>query len=845
MRALGLSSEAKPKNLTADQWIFVQNMTIAYTQFKSSSELSGDGVHSDELDVAMAWWARKIGCGQSDCKQSECGSLWKCVVVDVMRDLGEAIGTPWKWPMHCDSRMKISLLDIQAFHDISVALSRQWFEGKLNIKIPRSLLGNWLVPHKGQMQAVGRESNLVVHRLLHPVYVAPLLGPDDVKTPQVRDIDYAAINDVQNALEIEIHDSGLDGYGTAPEDAVEMKITGDGGNCSRRQSIVFNALQNVDRRRRIPITGYTNSALQSTDDLIPVVAIVGKETGALWHSYFKPSFAFKKMVEANNGWFYHRGLNRKYYIKVRGCTDQSTMHKISGTCERNDKGIKVVKSRGGAISTCGCHMCDVNGKFAHQPKTGNKRCGRCQSYDGTKDQIDYCYCHEILVKGVIARIERDVKKKLESLPNKCVPAFIFLQVLGIDSLNSGQLLELDIPDDTSRRDTSRQLKYMLKNDFISALDKDKKLPQHINKPPGTTTAAVSKRTQNIRKCLAIFGVESTGVYRVIKTRLKNLLDTCYYIVEKQQQLKKASVDPSQLIQFTEDMIPCLLHMKKNTQEALVTPYLNDIYNTQLRPDLKTQEQRKAAVAEVDNLINKHGLRKMEGSFQHESSLLEKGAGVGRISLDIYVGERMIRRAGKRIIDLCMPTSLGSEQTERNARMKRHLDTYIELMDELNKPYLENGDLIFKLSNKYFHEGVQMWDTNFVINYSHIIGSMHALWFMENGLYLKVYEQQSVEGFVKLMRSIWYNKTSRGGREQVKGGKRGESRQAPRMRRVFEILLRRFFWHRGRLTKHFDPTFTRSCDQAIFSSINYDDDDDDGDYCEAPIYPRRGRLGGRD
>lgn len=84
---------------------------------------------------------------------------------------------------------------------------------------------------------------------------------------------------------------------------------------------------------------------------------------------------------------------------------------------------------------------------------------------------------------------------------------------------------------------------MLKNDFISALDKDKKLPQHINKPPGTTTAALSKRTQNIRKCLEIFGAESTGVYREIKTRLKNLLDTCYYIVEKQQQLKKASVDP--------------------------------------------------------------------------------------------------------------------------------------------------------------------------------------------------------------------------------------------------------------------------------------------------------------
>jgi hypothetical protein len=87
------------------------------------------------------------------------------------------------------------------------------------------------------------------------------------------------------------------------------------------------------------------------------------------------------------------------------------------------------------------------------------------------------------------------------------------------------------------------------------------------------------------------------------------------------------------------MIPCLLHLKKNTQEALVTLWLNDVYDASIRPDLKTQDERKKIIDQAQMLINKKGLRKMEASVQWEVPRLDKGRGCGRISLEIYLGSK--------------------------------------------------------------------------------------------------------------------------------------------------------------------------------------------------------------
>jgi hypothetical protein len=159
-------------------------------------------------------------------------------------------------------------------------------------------------------------------------------------------------------------------------------------------------------------------------------------------------------------------------------------------------------------------------------------------------------------------------------------------------------------------------------------------------------------------------------------------------------------------------------MKKNTQEPLVTLWLNSIYDSELNPVLKTQMARKAAIEKIVEFINVRGLGKMTASRQWGVQFLTGGAGVDRISLEVYRGERLVRKIGEELIDMCVP-----EENAQNQMMKEHLRVYLELMDDLDKPYLElgGGERLFKLGNQYFDQGVRMWGRTFIGNYTHIIG----------------------------------------------------------------------------------------------------------------------------
>jgi hypothetical protein len=153
--------------------------------------------------------------------------------------------------------------------------------------------------------------------------------------------------------------------------------------------------------------------------------------------------------------------------------------------------------------------------------------------------------------------------------------------------------------------------------------------------------------------------------------------------------------------------------------------------------------------------------KMEASRQWSANYVAKGAGVARVSFDVYIGERMIRTVGMELIDMCVP-ALTDASRARNERMKNHLKAYLALISELNKPYLDagGGDKIFKLQHTYYDEGIEMWGRAFIGNYAHVVGAGHVLWYMENGFYLKLYEQQSVEAKVKRLRAISYNNVAR-------------------------------------------------------------------------------------
>jgi len=78
-RALNLDSQKCPAYFTADQWHWVQNLTMAYITLKKQSPLSGDGKRLDDLNSATAWWIRRIG---------DLG-LWGAITIDVLEDVSQ------------------------------------------------------------------------------------------------------------------------------------------------------------------------------------------------------------------------------------------------------------------------------------------------------------------------------------------------------------------------------------------------------------------------------------------------------------------------------------------------------------------------------------------------------------------------------------------------------------------------------------------------------------------------------------------------------------------------------------------------------------------------------------
>ena len=460
------------------------------------------------------------------------------------------------------------------------------------------------------------------------------------------------------------------------------------------------------------------------------------------------------------------------------------------------------------VSKYPCHLCAVLSTLCHLAQVGEMRCERCK-----KHEHERCYCHKIHTAVEVTRMSEALVAALEKLPLKKLPAFVYLQKGGIADLTDEQLLELGAPASPPALQESYCSDF-LQLKTVSALIDDVGRPHHIDSDP-LDLSHRSSRTKLLRTLLHTFGALTSGEYSVLKGRLLALLKTSYLAIDLIRKLAHSSTDPTQLIAIVEKMVPCLLHMKKNTHEPLVTLWLNCIYDASLNPHLTNQAERKAAVDAIVVFINKEGLGKMEASRQWNVQFLPKGAGIDRISLEIYRGEAMARKIGNALIDMCV-SGTHVVAVERRLKMKEHFEAYLGCMDELNKPFLEDGggDRIFSLGNKYFDLGVQMWGRAFIGNYSHIIGSGHALWFMENGLFLKVYEQQSIEAFVKLMKQIWFNKTSRGGGEQIAGEKRGKQRQAPRIKRVFQVTLRRYGWYSGRLQQFFDADFKRACEALI-------------------------------
>ena len=424
----------------------------------------------------------------------------------------------------------------------------------------------------------------------------------------------------------------------------------------------------------------------------------------------------------------------------------------------------------------------------------------------------------MLTQDLLGRLKSQLALLEKTLVGN-VPAFIKAQVLGYEELDEDDYEELGVLEFLDKPQLLQEVEAALRNKYVSGLPKDQGRTFHIGYQPTGVNEAM-ERTKALKKTamdLHVKDYESMSASALIAA-IEPLMVCCYDILRLREKLECCKGNDDALVILVEDMVPCLLHLKKNTQEALITLILNDVYSEAHRPDLTTQAARKQTVEQAVSIINSRGMHKFQASQQWEVPFLKAGAGVGRVSMEVYLGAKVIRRVGEEVIDICVT------QGSRNQQVKELMRCYIQLMDELDKVGEFDDERIFSLSHMYYDYGIKLWNREFIGNYAHIVGSGHALEFMQRGIFLKLWEQQAVEGFVKLLKNLYHNKTSKGGGMQVEGAKRGVQQQSPRMVTLFEICFRRYGWFHGHLQKFFSPANSaRAVDQPTFLLQAFPDD----------------------
>lgn len=86
-------------------------------------------------------------------------------------------------------------------------------------------------------------------------------------------------------------------------------------------------------------------------------------------------------------------------------------------------------------------------------------------------------------------------------------------------------------------------------------------------------------------------------------------------------------------------------------------------------------------------------------------------------------------------------------------------------------------------------GTDLFGRDFHINYTHTF--VHLKFFMRSNITLKMVEQQAVELYMKLLKSIWNNQTNHRGWEQQAGAALGVGGAADGATRLLEKLLARY------------------------------------------------------
>jgi hypothetical protein len=414
------------------------------------------------------------------------------------------------------------------------------------------------------------------------------------------------------------------------------------------------------------------------------------------------------------------------------------------------KSTQTVSKRGGncKMKTYFCHLCSCTKHKLVSYNTGNDRCDRCKRRDKNK-----CYHHEVCDSTRTEMLLQDLEK--------CVGEYYESYKEQFDEIKKKSKLLTDPTQANSEcdithidyvipeNDPSRRREY---SQFIAKECLLRKIP--IN---GGT---VDDWRDSLRHCV------------LLERRIEFLVTV--------RQWYDEGVDKVPLIAFIELLIPCILHLENRVGEKIINMIIRFGFQ-------KRQQSPTEFIRNLQQLFRTEVLGTPECPSQWKVPFSTDSDGSVKIE-PIQERNTVIRAMLKeveRIAEGCIPDN----EREFKDKLAQACSKYAEAMKILTTHRAVTDDEMEEfqdLIDDFFEIWVELFGTDGMTNYLHLLGAGHVLYFLRKYNCLYVYSQQGWEALNSVCTAYILQNSSRGG--YGSGQNKSKSYIFPLIRYIMRDLL---------------------------------------------------------
>ncbi len=559
------------------------------------------------------------------------------------------------------------------------------------------------------------------------------------------------------AIRLLLKATGL--YEKAQRTGVSLAFTADGAALMKSRTHVSCGVKITDVEGFHPVTKMPLSIpaddesdhenifnmVQSRELCAILVMADAKDSKELYYDVFKEFYSYSEKL-------------RQYGMEAD--EGEPALRPFLVTHPQDMKSSQTVSNKGGncKMKTFFCHLCSCTKHQLVSYNIGENRCDRCQRRNREK-----CYhhpvCDSISTEKLLAELEEQlfgyIERYSKSYEDIAKASKLLTDPLQVNKEIDSHHIDFIIPEND----------VVKKREFSQFIAKEcllRKIPTN-----GTSV-------ENWREALR----DSVFVER----RLKFLLEL--------KEWKHGGNQSVPLMEIIELLIPCILHLENRVGEKIITMILRK--GLERFPGIATHY-----IDELEDVIR----RKVLGSTTSPShwKLRWSRSVDGSHQIEPIQEHNSTVRCMMDSVDVLIDSAFSNADDDYKNKLKLACSKYLQAIELLTAHRILSDDeqeTFQDLIDDFFQIWIDLFSTEGMTNYIHLLGSGHILFFLQKYKCLYIYSQQGWESLNSICTGYILQNSSRGG----KGS--GESGNKSYIYPLIRYLVRDLLWKTGEADRFF-------------------------------------------